>query len=102
MAKSAEATRRAFFGEGLFDWQLPTGPGRPAWDRFAFDLENWWGTFPRNEAAAVPGSGADSEFFQQFPWAIGPFTKYQANPVLAPSPGKWDRGRYDGGVHNGA
>jgi len=35
-------------------------------------------------------------------WAIGPFTKYEGNPVLSPSPGKWDRGRFGGGVHNGA
>ncbi|MCY2924061.1 MAG: hypothetical protein NT031_01240, partial [Planctomycetota bacterium] len=34
-------------------------------------------------------------------WAIGPFTKHPANPVLAPSPDGWDVGAR-GGVHNGA
>jgi predicted GH43/DUF377 family glycosyl hydrolase len=33
---------------------------------------------------------------------VGPFQKYEDNPVLSPSAGKWDEGRYGGGVHNGA
>jgi predicted GH43/DUF377 family glycosyl hydrolase len=35
-------------------------------------------------------------------WAIGPFTKYEGNPVLAPSKSGWDEGRHGGGVHNGS
>ena len=103
MTEQAESVRRAFFGDGLFDWQMPTGDKRAeAWGKFTFDTAKWWGTFPRDEAAAVQGRRDDAELFAQYPWAIGPFQKSTANPVLAPSPCKWDEGRYDGGVHNGA
>jgi predicted GH43/DUF377 family glycosyl hydrolase len=102
-AESA-AVRRAFFGDGLFDWQMPTGGGqRPeSWDKFTFDTAKWWGTFPRTEPPAIQGRRDDLELFTQYPWAIGPFQKHARNPVLAPSACKWDEGRYDGGVHNGA
>ena len=40
--------------------------------------------------------------FADHPWALGPWSKYAGNPVLAPTPGAWDQGRYDGGVHNGS
>ena len=103
MTEQAEATRRAFFGDGLFDWQVPTGgKHRESWDRFIYDTKKWWGTFPQDQPAAVQGRRDDEELFQQYPWAVGPFQKYVGNPVLSPSPGRWDRGRYDGGVHNGA
>ncbi len=103
MTEQAESVRRAFFGDGLFDWQMPTGERRPeSWDRFTFDPKRWWGSFPREEARAEQGLRDDPELFAEFPWAVGPFRRHAANPVLAPSPGKWDRGRYDGGVHNGA
>jgi predicted GH43/DUF377 family glycosyl hydrolase len=35
-------------------------------------------------------------------WAVGPFTRSADNPVLAPTAGSWDRGRFGGGVHNGS
>ena len=103
MTEQAESVRRAFFGTGLFDWQIPVGPERQkSWDKFTFDPAKWWGTFPRDEEPAVQGRTGDRELFARFPWAVGPFEKHRGNPVLAPSPGKWDQGRYDGGVHNGA
>ena len=103
MTEQAETVRRAFFGDGLFDWQMPTSEKRrESWDRFAFDTKRWWGSFPREEARAEQGLRDDPELFAEFTWAVGPFQKHAANPVLAPSPGKWDCGRYDGGVHNGA
>src|SRR5687768_7437648 len=103
MTDQAEAVRRAFFGDGLFDWQMP-GPihDEPSWNRYTFDTDKWWGTFPRHEQPAVYGRRNDTELFAQFPWSLGPFHKYDGNPVLAPSPGRWDQGRYNGGVHNGA
>lgn len=103
MAEQAESIRRAFFGDGLFDWQLPVGvdhDGSP--NGYAFDRERWWGAFPRHEPPAIPGRRDDLELFKQYPWAIGLFRKYAGNPVLAPSPGQWDHGRFGGGVHNGA
>lgn len=103
MTQPAEAVRRAFFGDGLFDWQLPTEQEqRPSNDKFTFNVESWWGTFPRDEAPAIHGRRNDIELFAQHPWAIGPFQKHPGNPVLAPSPGRWDEGRFGGGVHNGA
>jgi predicted GH43/DUF377 family glycosyl hydrolase len=103
MTEQAETVRRAFFGAGGFDWQMPTTATRRAsWERFGFDTARWWGSFPHDEAPALQGRRDDAELFARFPWAVGPFHKHAANPVLAPSPGRWDRGRYDGGVHNGA
>jgi len=103
MTEQAESVRRTFFGDGLFDWQIPVGHEKhKSWDKFTFDTVKWWGTFPRDEAAAVQGRRDDLELFNTHPWAIGPFQKCAENPVLAPSPDKWDQGRYDGGVHNGA
>src|SRR5688572_13521669 len=102
MTKQAEPVRRAFFGDGLFEWQMPTGRLRESWNRFTFDTEKWWGTFPRDEAPASPGRRSHDQLFAEFPWAVGPFQKYPGNPVLAPSQMGWDPGRFDGGVHNGA
>jgi predicted GH43/DUF377 family glycosyl hydrolase len=101
MTQQAESVAREFFGDGVFDWQMPAS-ATPDQNEFTFDTEKWWGTFPRDEGAAVAGRRNDHELFSQFPWAIGPFQKHSSNPVLAPSPDKWDRGRHDGGVHNGA
>jgi hypothetical protein len=90
-------------GDGLFEWQMPQGPHDPAsWNSYTFDTNKWWGTFPRTELAAVQGRQHDDLLFTQHPWAIGPFRKHRRNPVLAPSPERWDSGRYNGGVHNGA
>jgi predicted GH43/DUF377 family glycosyl hydrolase len=103
MSKQAEAPRRKFFGDGLFDWQLPTVKTRQeSWNRFTFDTERWWGTFPRDQEPADRSASNQPNLLRQYPWAIGPFQKHAGNPVLAPTPCKWDEGRYDGGVHNGA
>jgi len=102
MAEQAESIRRAFFGKGLFDWQLPAGGLQRQVPDYAFDIERWWGTFPRDEQPAAPERVIDESLFSHFPWAIGPFRKHLGNPVLAPSAGKWDHGRDSGGVHNGS
>lgn len=93
----SEAARRQFFGEGVFDWQMPTGDRAKCWDKFVFDKEKWWGTFPKDMKAP-----AEADLYDAYSWAIGPFKRAASSPILAPSPGKWDQGRYDGGVHNGA
>jgi predicted GH43/DUF377 family glycosyl hydrolase len=92
-----EAVRRQFFGDGLFEWQLPTGDKLASWEKYTFDESKYWGTFPRDAANL-----SVAELFTRYPWAIGPFTKYPNNPILAPTPGSWDCGHYDGGVHNGS
>ena len=103
MTEQAEFVRRAFFGDGLFDWQNPVGPrARETWDHYTFDADKWWGTFPRDDAPAVRGRRDDAEFFARFPWAVGPFHKHPNNPVLGPSPLSWDMGRYGGGVGGNA
>ena len=54
--------------------------------------EKYWEGFPRE----LPGDYV-------FPkWAIGPFTKYEHNPVFAPDEDGWDCGHFGGGVHNGS
>lgn len=104
IAEDDRSARRRFFGDGLFDWQTPLGPERAeSWEKYKFDLDKWWGTFPRNEEPAEQGRRDDVKLFARYPWAIGPFRKFPDNPVLAPSEnGTWDRGRYNGGVHNGS
>src|SRR5207244_1924015 len=84
-----------FFGDGVFEWQFPTKDKATRWNEWTYNEQRYWGDFPRDQ----PPSG---DLFAQTPWAIGPFTKYAGNPVLAPSAGAWDCGHYDGGVHNGA
>ncbi len=84
-----------FFGEGVFEWQFPTQDKAARWNDWTFSEERFWGDFPRD----LP---ADPDLFTHHPWALGPFTKYAHNPVLSPTPGAWDCGHYDGGVHNGA
>ena len=108
--------------EGIFEWQFPNLDQEKAWHHFNFDKETWWGTFPKD--MVVPGRDADEEknlrndglpegegtrynpvpdeVFAEHPWAIGPVTKYEYNPVLRPTPGQWDKGRFGGGVHNGS
>lgn len=79
---------------GIFEWQLSDERNAERYAQFHYDAERYWGGFPAagavDEAAPLPA------------WAIGPFTKHPANPVLAPSPTGWDVGRFGGGVHNGA
>ncbi len=60
-----------------------------------FAQQAWWGDFPKE--IIVPDN-----LYEVYPWSIGPFTKYEHNPVLFPTPGAWDQGRFGGGVHNGS
>lgn len=84
-----------FFGTGFFDWQF-SGPDhlRRLYEQTGYDEERYWGGFDTDRAGeaspALPG------------WAIGPFEKYQGNPIFRPDTEGWDRGRFGGGVHNGA
>ena len=84
-----------FYGDGLFDWQLSDANRAERWNLFTYNKEKYWGDFP----AETDTTEAEATLPR---WAIGPFTKHPANPVLAPTPGAWDQGRYDGGVHNGS
>lgn len=74
-----------------FSWERDIAPeeGPP----ITFTEEVRWDRWDRDfdEAAYTPP-----------PWAIGPFAKYAGNPVLAPTAGGWDCGRFGGGVHNGS
>jgi predicted GH43/DUF377 family glycosyl hydrolase len=83
-----------FFRDGMFEWQIPQDK-QDTWNRYVYNPETWWGDFPRD---ARPFK----DLAREFPWAIGPFTKYSGNPIFAPDPEGWDCGRYDGGVHNGS
>ena len=60
--------------------------------RVEANRESFWAGFPRELPAgyALPK------------WAIGPFTKYEGNPIFAPDPDGWDCGHFGGGVHNGS
>lgn len=84
---------KKFFGGGLFDWQLASEKRPQDWDTFVYDEERYWGGFPK--ASPI------GDVFVDAPWALGPWTKL-GNPVLAPTTGNWDCGRFSGGVHNGA
>lgn len=90
-----EQNRKTFFGEGFFEWQKPQKNHQEAWNKFSYSKERWWGDFP-------PETKAVLNLYESFPWAIGPFHKYEGNPILAPTPGAWDSGHFGGGVHNGA
>jgi hypothetical protein len=81
--------------DGLFDWQFPDTDKERAWKNYSFNIDPWWGDFSHD----LP---EQADMFADNPWAIGPFTKYASNPVLASTPGVWDQGRYGGGVHNGS
>jgi predicted GH43/DUF377 family glycosyl hydrolase len=84
-----------FFGTGFFDWQRGGGTHyQRLYEQTAYDEDRYWGGFSRE-----PLDEATNELPE---WAIGPFEKFTGNPVLAPAPGGWDRGRFGGGVHNGA
>lgn len=91
----AEKKSTEFFGSGIFDWQLISHNLEETWKERSYNEKRWWGDFPRD--AKVP-----SDMFKAFPWAIGPFTKHSANPILAPTANSWDQGHSAGGVHNGS
>jgi predicted GH43/DUF377 family glycosyl hydrolase len=84
-----------FFGDGVFDWQFPSPDKAAHWNDYIYDEQRHWGDFPRDAAPA-------GDWLAHYPWALGPFTKYAGNPILGPTPGAWDCGHYDGGVHNGS
>jgi len=79
-------------GEPLPEFPTEAYAGR--WRKQVYNPKEYWGGFPPGEADA-------GEMWRGAPWAIGPFMKHPGNPVLAPTPGAWDTGRMDGGVHNG-
>jgi predicted GH43/DUF377 family glycosyl hydrolase len=78
-------------GEILF----PTQAYADRWVKQVYDPAVYWGGFPQGDAD-------EKAMWRDARWAIGPFTKHPGNPVLSPTPGGWDTGRMDGGVHNGA
>lgn len=93
---TAPEAETAYSGqEGQFEWQFPNKDKQKAWEKYSFSVERWWGTFPKDLKES-------QNQFKEYSWALGPFSKYERNPVLAPSAGAWDQGRHDGGVHNGA
>jgi predicted GH43/DUF377 family glycosyl hydrolase len=81
---------------GVFEWQLSDERNAERYAHFRYDEERYRGGFPAS------GSIDETQAARLPVWAIGPFTKHPANPVLAPSPDGWDVGRMGGGVHNGA
>ena len=80
---------------GMFDWQFPSKDAEKTWKERSFSIDRWWGDFSRD----LPDQ---MHMFADNHWSVGPFTKYAGNPVLAPTPGAWDEGTFDGGVHNGS
>jgi predicted GH43/DUF377 family glycosyl hydrolase len=85
---------KSFHQDGLFDWQISSKAHQQYWEERQFNEEKYWGGFSRD---------AFDPAIDQLPaWAIGPFEKYQGNPVFSPSEDGWDRGHFSGGVHNGS
>lgn len=82
--------------DGIFDWQYSVD-AESGWElsSWVYDEERYWSGFP-------PKGETDAQPARLPEWAVGPFRKYAGNPVLGPSAGAWDRGRFGGGVHNGA
>ena len=74
-----------FHGGGFFEWQLspPSDEKRKELEQlYRYDEEKYWGGFSKEPFDL-------SEY--KFPaWAIGGFEKHHS-PVLAPTPGRWDR-----------
>jgi predicted GH43/DUF377 family glycosyl hydrolase len=85
----------AFFGDGIFDWQLTTTDREATWRERSYHEERWWGGFPK-------GPAPEGDLLARHPWAIGPFSKFPGNPILGPTPGAWDQGHGAGAVHNGS
>jgi hypothetical protein len=80
----ADTTVNKYTGqEGVFEWQFPNEDAEKAWKRYSYSEERWWGSFPKGLKAA-------ENMDKEYPWALGSFTKYKGNPVLAPTPGAWD------------
>jgi predicted GH43/DUF377 family glycosyl hydrolase len=86
---------KEFFGDGFFKWQYGKKDHyQKMYEQTPFSEERWWGTFPKDDF--------DPETNTLPSWAIGPFVKYEGNPIFVPSKAGWDSGRFGGGVHNGA
>jgi predicted GH43/DUF377 family glycosyl hydrolase len=84
-----------FFGSGFFPWQFGNRQHyQRLYEQTAYDEDRYWGGFSREPV--------DPKTYELPEWAIGPFAKYVHNPVFAPAGQGWDRGRFGGGVHNGA
>ncbi len=81
--------------DGVFEWQFPNLDNEKAWHHYSYSKERWWGDFPKDIQVPI-------DMYKTYPWAIGPCEKYEHNPVLFPTAGAWDKGRFGGGVHNGA
>jgi predicted GH43/DUF377 family glycosyl hydrolase len=79
---------------GVFEWQFSDSRNEERYARFRYNEDLFWGGFPPDP---LPQPNAPLPR-----WAIGPFVKHPANPVFAPAPDGWDRGRFGGGVHNGS
>jgi predicted GH43/DUF377 family glycosyl hydrolase len=94
-AQQAPTSTNPQRADGTFAWQFPSPDRKKQWEEYSFSIDRWWGDFPKD----LPDQ---MDMFADNPWAIGPFTKYASNPVLAPTPGAWDRGHFGGGVHNGS
>lgn len=93
-AKSG-AGRPEMSAEGIFEWQISAQRDETRSRDYTYDRDKYWGDFP-------PDLELNHMNLILPAWAIGPFSKHPDNPVLAPTPGAWDEGRYDGGVHNGS
>lgn len=85
---------KQFFGDGFFEWQFSDKRHEERWKETCYNEEKYWGGFSKDPF--------DAASYRLPEWAIGPFTKYGKNPVFAPDPAGWDRGRFGGGVHNGS
>jgi predicted GH43/DUF377 family glycosyl hydrolase len=94
-AQQAPATSNPQRADGTFAWQFPSADKKKQWEEYSFNIDRWWGDFPKDQPDAM-------DMFADNQWSIGPFTKFASNPVLAPTPGAWDQGHFGGGVHNGS
>ncbi|MCL4483523.1 MAG: hypothetical protein M1445_13105 [Bacteroidetes bacterium] len=61
--------------EGQFAWQYVSKDKFEKWKEWSFSETRWWGTFPK-------GLKASNNMLKEYPWAIGPITKYEDNPKL--------------------
>jgi len=85
---------KKFFNNGIFEWQLSNKEYEKLWKERCYNEEEYWGGFSREPF--------DPKSYSLPDWAIGPFIKYEKNPIFAPSKDGWDRGHFGGGVHNGS
>ena len=92
--KNDKNEKEAFHGEGFFDWQFSSEHQRTRWHENRYDEDKYWGGFARGSF--------DPDTYELPDWAIGPFVKYEGNPVMGPTPGGWDCGHFGGAAHNGS